>query len=81
MAAHHTHSSADDRSETCWPPGTPDDDRKLMAMIEAGMNKQVIARKLKRTVMAVTSRLGKIRKRERQTKMASMSVKAGKRGL
>ncbi|MFY9957834.1 hypothetical protein [Bradyrhizobium sp.] len=35
-----------------------------MAMIEAGMNKQVIARKLKRTVMAVTSRLGKIRKRE-----------------
>jgi hypothetical protein len=52
-----------------------------MAMIEAGMNKQVIARKLKRTVMAVTSRLGRIRKRERQTKMASMSVNAGKRGL
>ena len=39
------------------------------------------ARKLKRTVMAVTLRLGKIRKRERQTKMASMSVNAGRRGL
>ena len=38
------------------PPWTPEDDRRLMAMVEAGVNKAMVARKLKRTVAAIISR-------------------------
>jgi hypothetical protein len=48
------------------PPWTPDDDRKLTAMIEADMDKPQIARKLKRTVAAIISRWGKLRQLERR---------------
>jgi hypothetical protein len=41
---------------------TPEDDRQLIAMVQAGVDKQLIARKLKRTVAAVQSRRGKLRK-------------------
>jgi hypothetical protein len=47
-------------------PWTPDDDRKLTAMIEAGIDKPTIARKLKRTVAAITSRRGKLHNLERR---------------
>jgi hypothetical protein len=48
------------------PPWTPDDDRKLAAMAEAGMDETLIARKLKRTVAAIISRLGKLRQLDRR---------------
>jgi hypothetical protein len=48
-----------------------------MAMSEAGMDKRTVARKLKRTVMAISSRLAKLRQRERQTNSA---LSAGRRG-
>ena len=39
------------------PLGTPEDDHRLMAMVEAGVDKAMVARKLKRTVAAIISRL------------------------
>ena len=48
------------------PPWTPDDDRKLMAMFDAGMDKPMVARKLKRSVAAIVSRRGKLRNLERR---------------
>jgi hypothetical protein len=53
-------------------PWTPEDDRRLMAMVEAGVDKAMVARKLKRTVAAIISRLGKLRQLQRR-KYASMS--------
>jgi hypothetical protein len=47
------------------PAWTTEDDRKLLAMLEAGMDKQLIARKLKRTLAAIISRRGKLRQLER----------------
>jgi hypothetical protein len=41
-------------------PWTPDDDRKLAAMIAAGDDKTIIARKLKRPVTAIKARLAKL---------------------
>jgi hypothetical protein len=41
---------------------TPADDDKLRAMFEAGMKAEQIARKLKRTVTAVSSRAKKLRR-------------------
>jgi hypothetical protein len=58
-------------------PWTPDDDRKLAAMIAAGDDKTIMARKLKRPVTAIKARLAKLRQRERRTKSAAS---AGKRG-
>jgi hypothetical protein len=48
------------------PPWTPEDDRRLMAMVEAGVDKAMIARKLKRTVAAIISRLAKLRRLQRR---------------
>jgi hypothetical protein len=47
-------------------PSTRDDDRKLTAMFEARIDKPTIARKLKRTVAAIISRRGKLRRLEPQ---------------
>ena len=41
---------------------TPDDDRRLLAMAAAGVEKHLIARKLKRTIAAVQARRVKLRK-------------------
>ena len=43
-------------------PWTPDDDGKLLAMIEAKAHVATIARKLKRTIGAVQSRRSKLRR-------------------
>jgi hypothetical protein len=44
------------------PRWTPDDDRTLLKMDEAGVNKLVIARKLKRTVVAILRRKSQLRR-------------------
>jgi hypothetical protein len=49
------------------PRWTADDDRKVMAMFDAGIDKSTIARKLKRTVAAIISRRGKLRQLQRGT--------------
>jgi hypothetical protein len=37
------------------PPWTPEDDAKLLALLESKMDRILIARKLKRTVKAINS--------------------------
>jgi hypothetical protein len=47
------------------PPWTPDDDRKLLKMNRAGMDKLTVARKLGRTVVAIVRRYGRLRRPRR----------------
>jgi hypothetical protein len=44
------------------PTWTPDDDRRLLQMDKDGANRFIIARKLKRTVVAVVRRKSKLRR-------------------
>lgn len=48
-------------------PWTVEDDRALIRMVADKMDRRVIARKLRRTLSAVHTRLGKLRKAARQS--------------
>jgi hypothetical protein len=42
-------------------PWTPEEDARLLALLESKMDRPLIARKLKRTVVAITTRLKVLR--------------------
>jgi hypothetical protein len=47
-------------------PWTPTDEAQLLALLESKMERALIARKLKRTVTAITARLKVLKDRDRK---------------